>query len=146
MDSGDVPPSPSADSLVGVTGHNNWRVEGEVEDTARVGAQLKGVENFPIESFRGADECSDRSIHYSPRLGADGSSPFGIINGGLKLLMRDPVVPYRFSPMHDDITVGDEGRVSLAFERAVGYHEGDVKLLTTKAAAGAAAALMALLC
>ena len=38
--------------------------------------------------------------------------------------------------MHDDIAVGDEGRVCLAFERAVGDHEGDVKLLTSKAAAG----------
>ena len=37
--------------------------------------------------------------------------------------------------MHDDITVGDEGRVCLAFERAVGDHEGDVKFLASEAAA-----------
>ena len=37
--------------------------------------------------------------------------------------------------MHDDITVGDEGRVCLAFEGAVGDHKGNVELLASEAAA-----------
>ena len=116
VDCGDIPPPPPANGLVGVAGNHYWGVQREVENAADVSSQLRGTEHFPVEAFSGADQCGGWPVHHSPRLGRGGGSRYRVVDGSLEIFPWDPLVSNSFGPVHNDVTVGDEGRIRLAPE------------------------------
>ena len=83
-----VPPPPSPDRVVSLSGHHDRRVDREVDDPAFVGHQIGGTGDGPVKPLQGADKSRRRTVHDPPWLGGAGGTSFGVVEASLEVVER----------------------------------------------------------